>query len=94
MHIIAVLYVDPIGIRTSTWRFHVQRVDMNVVAAIEPEMELWAVLDLQPLHCQLGAPEKPYGLKLKKKEKKNLSMYVQNCTLIINIGKRKKLMIS
>lgn len=35
---------------------------MNMVAAIEPVMELWAVLHLQVSHYQIRAPEKPHRL--------------------------------
>lgn len=39
------------------------RVDMNILATVESEVELRAVCDFKTLDSQIGAHEEPYSLK-------------------------------
>lgn len=57
--IVGVLDVNSIGVGTGRGCFDVKGIDVDVVAAVEPEMELRAVLYLDSFHHQVWAPEKP-----------------------------------
>lgn len=54
--------MDSISVGTLRRGFYVERVYKDIPATIKPEMELWTVLDLEPLYCQIGAHEEPYCL--------------------------------
>lgn len=58
--------MDSVGVGAADGGLDVERVDMNMVAAVESVMELRAVPHLYPLHHQIRAPEKPHSLSNKQ----------------------------
>lgn len=54
--------MNPVGVRALRRRFDGEGLDPDVPAAIEPEMELGAVLDLEAVNGQVTAHEESYGL--------------------------------
>lgn len=40
-------------------------VNADILAVVEPEVELWAVLDSNPVHCDIGAHREPQSLQVR-----------------------------
>jgi hypothetical protein len=59
---LGVLDVDAVGVGAVGRRADVEPVDTHVAAAVEPEVELRAVLHPQALHHQVPAHEEPQQL--------------------------------
>jgi hypothetical protein len=57
--------VNSISVGTSSRRFYVEQLYMDVLTTIEAEMKLGAVLNFKSLDYQIGAHEESYGLQHK-----------------------------
>lgn len=54
--------MDPISVGTQGWSCNVNGFYMDILAFVESEVELRAILDSLSLDSQVRAHEEPYGL--------------------------------